>query len=154
MQYILNKIKGDKIIWLVVIILSVFSLLAVYSSTGTLAYKYQGGNTEYYMLKHFIILLLGLVLMYLAHLVKYTYFSRIFQIALWIAIPLLLLTLFVGLNLNDARRVLPLPFGFTFQTSDLAKLTLIMYLARILTKRQDVIKDFKTALDTEIGMLK
>jgi len=49
MKYLLNKIKGDKIIWLVVIILSVFSILAVYSSTGTLAYKYQGGNTEYYM---------------------------------------------------------------------------------------------------------
>jgi cell division protein FtsW len=145
MQYLLNKIKGDKIIWLVVIILSVFSLLAVYSSTGTLAYKYQGGNTEYYMIKHFIILVLGLFLMYLAHLVKYTYFSRIFQIALWIAVPLLLLTLFVGLNLNEARRVLPLPFGLTFQTSDLAKLTLIMYLARILTKRQEVIKDFKSA---------
>lgn len=145
MQYLLNKIKGDKIIWLVVIILSVFSLLAVYSSTGTLAYKYQGGNTEYYMIKHFIILLLGLFLMYLAHLIKYTYFSRIFQIALWIAVPLLLLTLFVGLNLNEARRVLPLPFGLTFQTSDLAKLTLIMYLARMLTKRQDVIKDFKSA---------
>ena len=145
MQYLLNKIKGDKIIWLVVIILSVFSLLAVYSSTGTLAYKYQGGNTEYYMIKHFIILVLGLFLMYLAHLVKYTYFSRIFQIALWIAVPLLLLTLFFGLNLNEARRVLPLPFGLTFQTSDLAKLTLIMYLARMLTKRQEVIKDFKSA---------
>jgi len=145
MQYILSKIKGDKIIWLVVIILSVFSLLAVYSSTGTLAYKYQGGNTEYYMIKHFIILVLGLFLMYLAHLVKYSYFSRIFQIILWIAIPLLLLTLFFGLNLNEARRVLPLPFGLTFQTSDLAKLTLIMYLARMLTKRQDVIKDFKSA---------
>ena len=145
MQYLLNKIKGDKIIWLVVIILSVFSLLAVYSSTGTLAYKYQGGNTEYYMIKHFIILILGLFLMYLAHLVKYTYFSRIFQIALWIAVPLLLLTLFVGLNLNEARRALPLPFGLTFQTSDLAKLTLIMYLARMLTKRQEVIKDFKSA---------
>jgi len=145
MQYILNKIKGDKIIWLVVIFLSVFSLLAVYSSTGTLAYKYQGGNTEYYMIKHFIILVLGLFLMYLAHLVKYSYFSRIFQVILWIAIPLLFLTLFVGLNLNEARRVLPLPFGLTFQTSDLAKLTLIMYLARMLTKRQDVIKDFKSA---------
>ncbi len=145
MQFLLNKIKGDKIIWLVVIILSVFSLLAVYSSTGTLAYKYQGGNTEYYMIKHFIILVLGLFLMYLAHLVKYTYFSRIFQIALWIAVPLLLLTLFFGLNLNEARRVLPLPFGLTFQTSDLAKLTLIMYLARELTKRQEVIKDFKSA---------
>ena len=102
MQYIWNKIKGDKIIWLVVLLLSIISLLAVYSSTGTLAYKYQGGNTEYYMIKHLIILVLGLVLMYLAHLVKYTYFSRIFQIALWIAIPLLLLTLFVGLNLNEA----------------------------------------------------
>jgi len=145
MQFIINKIKGDKIIWLVVIILSVFSLLAVYSSTGTLAYKYQGGNTEYYMIKHFIILVLGLFLMYFAHLVKYTYFSRIFQIILWIAIPLLLLTLFVGLNVNEARRVLPLPFGLTFQTSDLAKLTLIMYLARMLTKRQEVIKDFRTA---------
>ena len=145
MHYILNKIKGDKIIWLVVIILSVFSLLAVYSSTGTLAYKYQGGNTEYYMIKHFFIILFGLLLMYLAHLVKYTYFSRIFQIALYIAIPLLLLTLFVGLNLNEARRALPLPFGLSFQTSDLAKLTLIMYLARMLTKRQEVIKDFKTA---------
>jgi cell division protein FtsW len=145
MHYLFNRIKGDKIIWLVVILLSVFSLLAVYSSTGTLAYKYQGGNTEYYMIKHFIILVLGLFMMYLAHLVKYTYFSRIFQIALWIAIPLLLLTLFAGLNLNEARRVLPLPFGLTFQTSDLAKLTLIMYLARMLTKRQEVIKDFKTA---------
>jgi len=145
MKFILKMIKGDKIIWLVVILLSIFSLLAVYSSTGTLAYKYQGGNTEYYMIKHFIILVLGLFLMYFAHLVKYTYFSRIFQIILWIAIPLLLLTLFVGLNVNEARRVLPLPFGLTFQTSDLAKLTLIMYLARMLTKRQEVIKDFRTA---------
>jgi cell division protein FtsW len=145
MQYILSKIKGDKIIWLVVLLLSVVSLLAVYSSTGTLAYKYQGGNTEYYMIKHFIILVFGLFLMYMAHLVKYTYFSRIFQIALWIAIPLLLLTLFVGLDLNEAKRVLPLPFGLTFQTSDLAKLTLIMYLARMLTKRQEVIKDFRQA---------
>ena len=145
MQYLWSKIKGDKIIWLVVLLLSIISLLAVYSSTGTLAYKYQGGNTEYYMIKHFIILVLGLGLMYMAHLIKYTYFSRIFQVALWIAIPLLLLTLVAGLNLNSARRVLPLPFGLTFQTSDLAKLTLIMYLARELTKKQDVIKNFKQA---------
>lgn len=145
LQNISKKIKGDKVIWLVVIILSTFSILAVYSSTGTLAYKYQGGNTEYYMLKHLIIILLGFLLMYIAHLVKYSYFSRIFQVALWVAVPLLLLTLVAGVNLNEAKRVLPLPFGLTFQTSDLAKLTLIMYLARMLTKRQEVIKDFKTA---------
>jgi cell division protein FtsW len=144
-QFVRNNTKGDRIIWLVVIILSVFSILAVYSSTGTLAYKNQGGNTEYYMFKHLIIVLLGFFLMYLAHLVNYVYFSKIFQVALWVAIPLLLLTLIVGVNLNEAKRVLPLPFGLTFQTSDLAKLTLIMYLARELTKRQEIIKDFKSA---------
>lgn len=142
---IFKDIKGDKVIWAVVILLSVFSLLAVYSSTGTLAYKYQGGNTEYYMLKHFIILFMGLVFMYLAHKIKYVYFSPVFQIALWISIPLLFLTLLFGLNLNDAKRVLPLPFNLTFQTSDLAKLTLIIYLARMLTKKQDNIKDFRSA---------
>jgi cell division protein FtsW len=145
MVRILGNIRGDKVIWAVVILLSIFSLLAVYSSTGTLAYKYQSGNTEYYMLKHLIILLFGLLIMYLTHLVKFTYFSRIFQIALYIAVPLLVLTLFVGLDLNEAKRVLPLPFQLTFQTSDLAKLTLIMYLARLLSKKQDQIKDFKSA---------
>jgi cell division protein FtsW len=140
-----DKIKGDKVIWAIVILLSVFSLLAVYSSSGTLAYKYQGGNTEYYMIKHFMILSFGFMLMYFAHLVKYSYYSRIFQIALYIAIPLLVLTLVAGLNLNDAKRVLPLPFNLSFQTSDLAKLTLIVYLARLLTKKQDQIKDFKSA---------
>lgn len=145
MKAIQNRIKGDKIIWLVVIILSVVSVLAVYSSTGTLAYKYQGGNTEYYMIKHLIILMFGLVLMYLAHLVKYSYYSRIFQIVLWIAIPLLLLTLVFGVNVNEAQRFLKLPLGFTFQTSDLAKLALIIYLARLLTKRQENIQDFRHA---------
>lgn len=140
-----SHIKGDRVIWMVVIILSIFSLLAVYSSTGTLAYKYQEGNTLYYMMKHLIILALGFILMYLAHLVKYTYYSRIFQIALYVAIPLLIITLFLGKDVNEARRALPLPFGLTFQASDLAKLTLVMYLARILTKKQEVIKDFKSA---------
>ncbi len=145
MQNIFRYIKGDKVIWSVVLLLSIFSLLAVYSSTGTLAYRYQGGNTEYYMLKHLIILFLGLFFMYLAHKIKYIYYSPLFKLALIIAIPLLFVTLFYGLNLNEAKRVLPLPFGLTFQTSDLAKLTLIMYLARLLTKKQDHIKDFKSA---------
>ncbi len=145
MPNLLKAIQGDKVIWIVVLLLSIFSLLAVYSSTGTLAYRYQGGNTEYYMLKHFIILFLGLFLMYLAHKVKYIYYSPVFKVALIVAIPLLFITLFYGLNLNEAKRVLPLPFGLTFQTSDLAKLTLIMYLARLLTKKQNNIKDFKSA---------
>ena len=110
MSTLLNRIKGDKVIWAVVFLLTLLSFLAVYSSTGTLAYKYHGGNTEYYMLKHAVILIFGLLLMYFAHLVKYTYYSRIFQIVLYIAVPLLLITLIFGLNLNEAKRVLPLPF--------------------------------------------
>ncbi len=145
MSKILGNLRGDRVIWVIVILLSIFSLLTVYSSTGTLAYKYQSGNTEYYMTKHLIILLFGFLIMYLTHMVKFTYFSRIFQIALYIAVPLLILTLFVGLDLNEAKRVLPLPFNLTFQTSDLAKLTLILYLARLLSKKQDNIKDFKSA---------
>jgi cell division protein FtsW len=139
-------IKGDRVIWAVVFILTILSFLAVYSSTGTLAYKYHGGNTTYYMLKHGIILLTGLLLMYIAHLLKYTYYSRIFQIAFYIAVPLLFITLLYGLNLNEARRALPLPFHLSFETSDLAKLTLIVYLARELTKKEKEIQNFNKVL--------
>ncbi len=139
-------IKGDKVIWFIVVMLSIISLLTVYSSTGTLAYKYQGGDTMHYMIKHTIILSLGLLLMYLAYKLKYTYYSRIFQIALYIAVPLLVITLFLGETINGASRVLRFPvLGLTFQTSDLAKITLIVYLARELTRRQDNIKSFKSA---------
>ncbi|HPI86173.1 MAG TPA: FtsW/RodA/SpoVE family cell cycle protein, partial [Bacteroidales bacterium] len=115
-----NKhMKGDRVIWMVVILLSLLSLLAVYSSTGTLAYKYQEGNTIYYMVKHMIILALGFGLMYLAHKVKYTYYSRIFQVALYVAILLLIVTLIFGKDVNEAKRALQLPFGLTFQAADL-----------------------------------
>src|SRR5436190_13308993 len=138
--------RGDRTIWMIVFFLSLFSLVAVYSSTGTLAYKYQSGNTEYYLRKHLFILVFGIVLMYAAHLVKYTYYSRISQIALLLAIPLLALTLAMGTNLNEASRWLTLPvINLSFQTSDLAKLALIMYVARMLSKKQYNIKDFKTA---------
>lgn len=138
--------KGDRVIWLVVILLSIFSILAVYSSTGTLAYKYQQGNTEYYLFKHFVILSFGFMLMYLAHLMRYTFYSRISRIAIFIAVPLLLLTLLMGTSLNEASRWLTLPIiNISFQTSDLAKLAIILFVARSLSKRQDTIKDFKQA---------
>jgi cell division protein FtsW len=144
MKYFKNA-KGDVVIWVVVTILCIFSILAVYSSTGTLAYKKQGGNTEYYLFKHFVILVFGILLMYGTHLIKYTYFSRISQIGLILTFPLLLLTLFSGTNLNEANRWLTVPIiNLTFQSSDVAKLFLIMYLARVLSKRQEEIKNFKS----------
>ncbi|OIP02151.1 MAG: cell division protein FtsW [Bacteroidetes bacterium CG2_30_33_31] len=146
MKKIFENIGGDKVIWMIVLILSFFSLLAVYSSTGTLAYHYHGGHTEYYLLKHLSILLLGLVLMYATHIVPYKYYSRIAQILIYLSVPLLLLTLLTGTNLNEASRWLTLPvINLSFQTSDLAKLALIMYVARLLSKKQDDIKDLKSA---------
>jgi cell division protein FtsW len=137
--------NGDKTIWIVVFFLSICSMLAVYSSTGTLAYKEQQGNTFYYLLRHSSILLFGIALMYVSHKVKYVYFSRISQIALYVTIPLLAITLFSGTNLNEARRWLTLPgTSLTFQTSDFAKIALIMYVARILSINQDNINDFKS----------
>lgn len=138
--------KGDRTIWLVVFILTLFSLLAVYSSTGTLAYKYQSGNTEFYLFRQARFLIIGLALMYLAHRVRYNVYSRMSAIGLLIAIPLLVLTLIIGTNLNSASRWLSLPgINTTFQTSDLAKLALIMFVARMLSRKQENIKDFKTA---------
>jgi len=143
---IINKLRGDKVIWLVVFIMSIISLLVVYSSSGALAYKYKGGNTEYFLFKHGSILLMGLVLMYFIHKTKYTYYSRISQIAIFIAIPLLLYTLLKGVSAGEANRWLSIPgTALTFQTSDFAKLALIVYVARVLSIKQDQIKDFKTA---------
>ncbi|MFP4065206.1 MAG: FtsW/RodA/SpoVE family cell cycle protein [Bacteroidales bacterium] len=146
MQTLLKHIKGDRTIWIVVIFLYLVSILAVYSSTGTLAYRFREGNTEYYLIKHMVIILMGLGLMFLAHKVKYTYYSRISQLAVMIAIPLLLFTLLRGTTIHEASRWITLPIiNVSFQSSDLAKLAIIMYLARLLTRKQSIIKDFNSA---------
>jgi cell division protein FtsW len=139
------KIGGDRIIWAVVILLTFFSILAVYSSTTTLAYKVMHGNTEFYLMKHLGILIFAFILMYIAHKINYIYYSRLSQVALFISVPLLLYTLLFGISINDASRWTTLPgVNLTFQSSDVAKLALIMFLARLLAKRQENIKDLKT----------
>lgn len=144
MQAIFNKLYGDRVIWAVVLILSIISILAVYSSIVTLAYKYREGNTEYFLFKHGIILLVGFGLMYLTHNIPFKYYSRAAQVAMIAAIPLLMLTLISGANINEASRWLVIPIiNQSFQTSDLAKLALIMYVARVLSKKQENIKDFR-----------
>ncbi len=140
----LNNEYGDKVIWIVVFGLSLLSLLTVWSSTGSLAYRMQGGNTTYYIIKHGSLMFFGLFIMYLAHLTPYKYYSRISQLMLFISVPLLLFTLVLGTNLNEASRWIVIPvINLSFQTSDLAKLALIMYLARMLSKKENDIKDFR-----------
>ncbi len=140
---LVKNIKGDRYIWAIVLVLSLFSLLAVYSSTGTLAYKYRAGNTEYYLMKQILIIGGGLGLMYFTHLINYKYFSRISQILYYLSVVLLIITLFFGTDINEAKRWITLPgVNLTFQTSDLAKFALIMYLARMLSKKQDMVRSF------------
>ncbi len=140
------ELKGDKSIWGIMILLAVISLLAVYSSTGTLAYIAKGGNTETFLLKHGLILVLGVALAYLAHGLRYDRYANIAPVLLALSIPLLIYTIVFGANINEARRWIELPFvGITFQTSDLAKLALILYVARAISSKQEYIKDFKSA---------
>ncbi|MGY4385416.1 cell division protein FtsW [Pedobacter sp. UYP24] len=142
---ILDKTKGDRWIWLIIILLSMISILTVYSATGTIAYN-KGVTVEKYLLyKHVIFVVMGVVMIYVAHLLDYRYYAGISKILMLITIPLLIYTLFTG-QINGAARWVQVPvIGLTFQTSDLAKLSLITFLARMLTKKQENIKDVKNS---------
>ena len=143
---VINKTKGlfqgDKVIWVVVAFLTLISLLAVYSASESVANRSYNGNNAFVLLRHALMLLLGLVVMFGASRVNYRRYSRLLLLLFWISIPLLMYTLFFGKNLNHAQRVIGIA-GVTFQTSDLAKIALIGFLARVLTLRRDELDNYK-----------
>jgi cell division protein FtsW len=139
-----QRTKGDKVIWALVILLVLASLLVVYSATGSLAYKLYRGNTEVYLFKQIAFISIGLAVIYFAHKVNYTIWSKVAYFLFILSIPLLIYTLFFGVRMNEGSRWIRLPIiNMTMQTSDLAKLALFMYVSRQISKRQNVIKDFK-----------
>jgi cell division protein FtsW len=140
------ELKGDRVIWAIVSVLMMLSILVVYSSTSMLAFREHGGNTEFYLLKQVIMLILGAVIMYAAHLVHYRRYSHWSPYLLAASVPLLMLTLAVGNEVNGATRWIEIPIiGLTFQTSDFAKIALIAYVARSITSKQEFIEDFQSA---------
>lgn len=143
MQQLIHKTKGDRIIWGVVIVLSLVSLMAVYSATGSLAYRMHKAN-EFYLVKQLGTLLAGLAIIYLAHRIKYTVYSQLAVLFFALSIPLLLYTLFFGTSLNEGSQWITLPgVGITFQTSNLAKLALFIVLARQLSRMQNDLDNLK-----------
>lgn len=140
-----KNLQGDRVIWAVVFALSMISILVVYSSIGTLAYRNMD-SPEWYLFKHTITVFVGLAAMWFAHKVDYRYYSRLSKVALWISIPLLIYTFTNGTTINDAARWISLPMGLTFQPSDFAGLALIVNLASMLAKRQQNIGDIKDSL--------
>ena len=143
-EFAKKNITGDPVIWAVVFMLSIISLWVVYSSTGTLAYRKMGGNTEYYMLKHVALQAVAFFTMWLAHKIDYKYFAKFCRVGLVLSVALLVFGWLYGTTLNDASRWVKLPFiGSTFQPADLVKITLIAFVSTQLSKNQNNIRDLK-----------
>jgi cell division protein FtsW len=140
-------LKGDKVIWAIMMLLSLISVLVVYSAVVTLAHKFKQGNSEYYLIKHFVIIVLGFGIAYVFHKIKYTVFAKVAQIGFLLCIPLLLYTLLKGVSAGEASRWIEIPgIGLTFQSSDIAKIMLLLYVARVLTVKKEVLKEFKAVV--------
>ena len=149
MKNVFQHIKGDKTIWAVVSLLALFSFLPVYSSSSSLAYLYGDGNTLKFLLKHFAHLVLGFVILFGVHKVPYHYFKGLSVIALPIVLILLVVTMTQGTTIEgaNASRWIRIPFvGFTFQSSTLASVVLLTYVARYLARIKDKTITFKETI--------
>lgn len=139
----LNYLKGDRVIWIITLLMLAFSLVTVFSFVPVLV-KVEGGTPFKYLFKHFIYILISFAAMFWIHRQDPKYFSQVSKFALILGVGLLLLTLLLPNEVNNAKRWIRVPFiGLTFQASDFAKLALIVYLARQLVKRKDQFKDWR-----------
>ena len=142
---IINKIlKGDKVIWIVTLLLGIISLIVVYSATSALAVSKYSGSTGTVLMKHLGMLVFGFLMMFGASKINYKHYAKIAWLLMIPCLALLLYTLAFGRNINDASRSINVG-GFSFQPSEMAKIILITYLARQLVMMGDTkynIKDF------------
>jgi cell division protein FtsW len=139
---VFQYLKGDKVIWMVAFILCGISILAVYSAGSTLGKTSEGVFSV--LARHITMMVAGLAVMLIVHRLDFRYFSKFSQLLIWVSIILLGVTLLYGANINNADRWLKIPgLGISFQTSDLAKVVLLVYIARMLTLRREVLGDFK-----------
>jgi len=145
MNIIGRTFRGDKVIWVVALLLGIVSLIVVYSATSALVFNNYGGNTGRLLLKHSSTLLLGYIMMYIAYRIDYRRFAAFAWVLLIPCLALLLYTLLFGKNINQASRAINL-FGMSFQPSEIAKIILITYLSRQLIKMGDKLYSLKEVL--------
>lgn len=149
MQKLFDNIKGDRLIWAIAALLAIFSFLPVYSAASNLAYIGGNGNTFTFFVKHFMHLFLGFSIMYAVHRVPYRYFRGISMIMLPIVLVLLVVTMLQGTTIEgaNASRWIQIPIvGMSFQTSTLASVVLMVYVARYLSKIKDKTITFKESI--------
>jgi len=136
--------RGDRYLWGLIGIFMVISLLSVYSSSVSLAYASHHGNTFYFLKTQFIMLMLGLLIIVVTHWIPYIKYMQFAAIGLGVSVVLLGVTLVAGVSINEATRWLEIPgIGIRLQTSDLAKVALVIFLARGLTVYQHELKNFR-----------
>ena len=140
---LVKYLKGDKVLWAVVGLLMLFSLPIAFSAMSTLAYK--SSLMMIPIVKHAGLLIFGFIMILIMHRVSYKYLSGLSVLLYWVAVALLGLTLIFGQNLNSAVRSLNL-FGVSFQTSDFAKMVLVFYVSRVLSRNQEELNNFKKVL--------
>ncbi len=134
---IATLLQGDRLIWVVVGLLIAISILAVYSSSEVLANR-RNTYAESFLVKHIVLLVFALIVMYVAHLVNYMRYARFSTILLFITVPLLIYTMFFGVEINGARRWISIPLiGITLQSADFAKLAIILYVSRTIALMQN-----------------
>lgn len=149
MKELINNLKGDKGIWSFVMLLALISFMPVFSASTNLVYVIGKGSTIGYLVKHLVHIFIGFGLIYFVHKVPYHYYKGISQIALPIVALLLIYTFFQGTVIDgaNASRWIKVPFiGVTFQTSALASIVLMVYVARYLAKMEGKEINFKASL--------
>lgn len=139
----LKYLEGDKVLWIVAFLLGLISIVSVYSFIPVLI-KANGGSTEYYLIKHTILMVAGFVILYLIHKMNVVVLSKLARFGLILSVVLLLLTLMFGARINNAGRWLEIPVINTkFQTSDVAKIFLMIFVAKMLVVNRDKLNNFK-----------
>jgi cell division protein FtsW len=146
MRSYLKYLKGDPVIWIITLLMMAFSLVTVYSFVPILI-KIEGGSPFLYLFKHLVYVVLGFGSMFLIHRVPAKYISQLAKFAYYLGLTLLLFTWFFGAEVNGAGRWIRIPFvNLTFQSSDFAKLALIIYLSKLLVRKQQKFDNWKEGI--------
>lgn len=146
MRSYLKYLKGDPVIWIITLLMMAFSLVTVYSFVPILI-KIEGGSPFLYLFKHLVYVVLGFGAMFVIHRVPAKYISQLAKFAYYIGLALLIFTWFFGAEVNGAGRWIRIPFvNLTFQSSDFAKLALIIYLSKLLVRKQQKFDNWKEGI--------
>lgn len=149
---LINRLKGDKVIWVIVIALSLISIAAVYSSSSSLAFR-EERSTFFYLLKQMRFVILGLTALYICSRIPLGWYRLISYLGMILSIGLLVATMLIGSKINDAERWITI-FGISFQPSEIAKITTMLYLAKVLEDHKfETFKEFLIWVVAPLGFV-